>query len=129
MHDVEHITDEMLTRYLCGTASNEEQRQVEDYLAENDGRIDDLLAIVAAAEQTVDSASRERTAPHRRTVVRPLWLAVAAVACVALLVWGGRSIMQPAGQLKTNPAPTYAEMDTIVDGMDSIVELETDCSL
>ena len=104
-----NVTDEMIARYLSGMATPQEVSAVQDYLSENEERIDDLLAMSAAVEQFAPAK------PKRRA--RPLWPALSAAACVALLIGVGiafwHSNMSGMG-VGIETAPAYAEQDTMV---------------
>ena len=105
MKGAEHITDEMLTRWLCGQSFPDEEAAVLDYLAESDERIDDLSAISAAVNM---HAAR---LPERRT--RLLWPLVSAAASVALLIGIGLHIHNSGSAVASDPSPAYATQDSI----------------
>lgn len=107
MQKHEHITDEMLTRYLCGASSGIERQQVEAYLSESDERIDDLLNVVESAEHYGVRPGVRR--------VRPLWPALSAAACAALLIGISVSLWHrnTGDAARMDAAPAYAAMDTL----------------
>ena len=106
-----HISDELLARYLSGKATPEEESAVLDYLSESDERVEDLLAMSAAIETTKQQDDK--------TKVRPLWPALSAAASVALLIGVGIAIWHNSASNGVNidPAPAYAEQDSIVDSL------------
>lgn len=108
MTDAEHTTDEMLTRWLCGTATPDEEAAVLDYLAESDNHLDELLTVSASVRLT-----EEEKHAHR---VRRLWPAVSVAASVALLLGIGIGLWQQSGRpLGVDTAPAYATQDTIAE--------------
>lgn len=103
-----NVTDEMIARYLSGVASPDEEAAVLDYMSENDDRLDDLLAMTAAIEQNEGVKQKKR--------IRPLWPAISAAACVALLLGVGFALYNMSGNnMGVTPAPAYAEQDSITD--------------
>ena len=114
------VTDEMITRYLCGQATPEEESTVLDYLSESDEHIDDLLAMTAAS-QLVDSKAKT---PLKRTNIIRISLAVAAsialVVCITAPFWRSEqttpsNFTATKHTLHTEEAPHYASCDTIND--------------
>lgn len=106
-----NVTDEMIARYLSGKATSDEEAAVLDYMSENDERLDDLLAMSAAVEQ-----SRKQKTEHKSRI-RPLWPALSAAASVALLIGVGISLWhnsQSGSELGVDPSPAYATQDTLV---------------
>ena len=102
------VTDEMITRYLCGKATPEEESAVLDYLSERDGRIDDLLAMSAAIETT---KQRE----HKTTPTRFSWSVISAAACVALLIGVGIVLWHNSSDnISIDHSPAYASQDSII---------------
>ena len=115
----QHISDELLARYLSGKATPEEESAVLDYMSENDERLDDLLAMSAAVEQF----GQQETKHHGR--IRPLWPALSIAASIALVIcltiplWRidtpQPSPVATEHTLHTEEAPLYATCDTIND--------------
>lgn len=99
----------MIARYLSGKAFPEEEAVVLDYLSESDERLEDLLAMSAAVEVNRETEGRQR--------VRPLWPAITVAASVALLIGVGVAIWRhnSGSNIGIDPAPTYAETDSIVN--------------
>lgn len=108
------VTDEMIARYLSGKASPEEEVVVLDYLSESDEHLEDLLAMSVAVEVNKEEE------PKRQT--RPLWPAISAAACVALLIGVGIALWHNSmsNGVNVDPAPSYAEQDT----MDTVMSYE-----
>lgn len=103
-----NISDELLTRYLCGDVSDIERQQVEDYLAESDEHLDELLTITAAIEQFGKKKRKRRSLP--------VWRIISAAASIALLIGIGITLRHnyPSGSaIGIDPAPTYATQDSI----------------
>lgn len=132
MDNERHITDEALTRYLCGQCTPDEAAAVEAYLGQSDERIDDLLAMVAAVECFAPDGNAA-TLPLSKTHLniipvslrltgnlqidatprRRLWPALSAAASVAaILLVGAWLWLRPQG-LQRDAAPAYAAADTI----------------
>lgn len=109
MTDAEHITDEMLTRWLCGQSTPDEDAAVLDYLAESDEHIDGLLTASASVRLT------EEAKPLRR--VRRLWPTVSVAASVALLLGVGIGLWHRSSDssLDMDASPDYGELDSIVE--------------
>ena len=110
----QHISDEMIVRYLSGKATSEEEAAVLDYLAESDEHLDDLLAMSAAIEDHEASSRQD----HKTTKTRPLWPILSAVASVALLLIVGLSLWhysQSGSSIAIDSAPAYATQDTLVE--------------
>ncbi len=106
----QHISDELLARYLSGKATPEEESAVLDYLSENDERVEDLLAMSAAVEQF------GKQEVEQKKHVRPLWPALSAAASVALLIGVGIAIWHNSGDsVSIDQAPAYATQDSIVE--------------
>jgi hypothetical protein len=109
MTDAEHISDEMLTRWLCGQSTPDEEAAVLDYLAESDEHLDGLLTVSASVRLT------EEAKPVSR--VKHLWPTVSVAASVALLLgigiglWNQSSGSSPG----MDAAPAYGELDSIVE--------------
>lgn len=104
------ISDEMIARYLSGKASPEEEAAVLDYLAESDERLDDILAMSAAAE-----INREEKQMHH---IRPLWPTLSIAASVILFLCIGLPFLQqsPTGNnIGVDHAPSYTTTDTMID--------------
>jgi anti-sigma factor RsiW len=123
-----HISDEVLARYLSGKATAEEETAVLDYLSESDERVEELLAMTAAIETTRqqdDETTRRRDnkttrlRDNKTTRVRPLWPVISAAASVALLIGVGIALWHNSASNGVNidPAPAYAEQDSIVDSL------------
>jgi hypothetical protein len=115
-----HISDEVLARYLSGKATAEEETAVLDYLSENDERVEDLLAMSAAIETTRQQDDKTtRLRDNKTTRVRPLWPVISAAASVALLIGVGIAIWHNSTSdgVNIDPAPAYAEQDSIVDSL------------
>lgn len=103
-----NISDELLTRYLCGDVSDIERLQIEDYLAESDKHIDELLTIAAAVEQYGSE--------HQKRRIRPLWPAISAAASVALIIGIGVTFWhhsQSGTAMGIDQSPAYAAQDSI----------------
>lgn len=94
--------DNELTRLLSEGAS----LAAEEWLAESDEHVDDLLNIVAAIEVQHD-AVRLRRSVRRRLVLSVAAGVAAVVAVSAALFSRGYSTVQ------TEPAPSYAAADTV----------------
>lgn len=109
MTDAEHISDEMLTRWLCGQSTPDEEAAVLDYLAESDEHLDGLLTVSASVRLT------EEAKPVRR--VKHLWPTASIAASVALLLGIGMGLWhQSSGSpLGMDAAPAYGELDSIVE--------------
>ena len=54
MNDKNTISDELLTKFLCGKTTPEESELVMAYMAESDENIEDLKNICAAIEMQKD---------------------------------------------------------------------------
>ncbi len=112
----QHISDELLARYLSGKATPEEESIVLDYMSESDGHIDDLLAMSAAIE--LNTKGNKENAPAKLSIQRkrPLWPVVSAAASVALLIGVGIAIWHNSGDsVSIDQAPAYATQDSIVE--------------
>lgn len=114
-----NVSDELLTRWMCGEATPEEEAQVLDYLSENDERIDDLRTMVAATQLDSNNAFSQ---PKKKNVLR-ISLAIAAsvalVICLTIPLWRTDtpqpSLSATEHTLHTEEAPSYATYDTIND--------------
>ena len=117
-----HISDEVLARYLSGKATAEEETAVLDYLSENDERVEDLLAMSAAIETCstgVEESKSQKVEESKGRRVRPLWPVISAAASVALLIGVGIALWHNSASNGVNidPAPAYAEQDSIVESL------------
>ncbi len=98
----------MITRYLSGKATPDEEAAVLAYLSESEEHLDDFLAMSAAIEINNEVSHQKH--------VRPLWPVISAVASVALLIglgitlWHNHMIGENIG---IDPAPTFAVLDSI----------------
>ena len=112
MDNERHITDEALTRYLCGQCTPDEAAAVEAYLGQSDEHIDDLLAMAAAVERFAPDGE-VATLPLAAAPRCRLWPALSAAASVAaILLLGAWLWLRPQG-LQRDAAPAYAAADTI----------------
>lgn len=82
MNDKNTISDELLTKFLCGKTTPEETELVMAYMAESDENIEDLKNICAAIEMQKDV---EKVAPCR-SPHKFLWIISSAAAAVAAIV-------------------------------------------
>ena len=115
----QHISDEMIARYLSGKATPEEELAVLDYMSENDERLNDLLAMSASMEQF----GGQKVEQKKR--IRPLWTAlsiaasIALVICITIPLWKTEqsqpSLIATEHTLHTEEATLYATCDTIND--------------
>ena len=103
-----HISDELLTRWMCGQATPEEEAEVLDYLSESDEHIDDLKTIVAAT-QVGNDMQRPRIIVYsssKKSIIR-ISLAIAAsvalVICLTIPLW--RTASRTFGGGGTSPCP------------------------
>ena len=113
------ISDELLTRWLCGKATPEEENKVLDYLADSDENIEDLKAIVAATQLANNEAV---SMPRRRNLFKiPIAIAasIALLVCVSIPLWFTKQPQTPIStaehSLQIEEAPIYATCDTIND--------------
>lgn len=115
MTDEKHITDEMLTRWLCGQSTPDEETAVLDYLAESDEHFNGLLTIASS----VKIIKKE----HTNRWVRPLWPTVSIAASVALLLGIGTALwhLSSGSTMGIDAAPAYATHDTIVEPIEDIL--------
>lgn len=105
-----NISDELFTRYLCGDVSDIERQQVEDYLAESDEHLTEMLTITAAIEQFGKKQHKRRSFP--------VWRTISAAASIALLIGIGITLRHnyPSGSaIGIDPAPAYASQDSIAE--------------
>ena len=82
MNDKNTISDELLTKFLCGKTTPEETELVMAYMAESDENIEDLKNICAAIEVQKDV---EKVAP-RHSPRRFLWIISSVAVAVAAIV-------------------------------------------
>ena len=82
MNDKNTISDELLTKFLCGKTTPEETELVMAYMAESDENIEDLKNICAAVEIQKDVEKVAPRRPHRRF----LWIVSSAAAAIAAIV-------------------------------------------
>lgn len=82
MNDKNTISDELLTKFLCGKTTPKETELVLAYMAERDENVEDLKNICAAIEIQKDI---EKVAP-RRSLRRFLWIISSVAASVAAIV-------------------------------------------
>ena len=94
--------DNELTRFLGGDAS----LAAEDWLAESDEHVDDLLNMAAAIEVQHDAVRSRRLARRR------LFMSIAA-GIVALVVVSAVLFPRGSATVQTEPAPSYAAADTV----------------
>lgn len=105
-----NISDELLTRYLCGDVSGIEHQQVEDYLAKSDEHQTELLTITAAIEQFGKKQRKKRSLP--------VWRTISAAASIALLIGIGITLLhnyQSGSAIGIDTAPAYASQDPIAE--------------
>lgn len=110
MQNNSNISDELLTRYLCGDVSDIERQQIEDYLAESDEHLTEMLTITAAIEQFGKKQHKRRSLP--------VWRTISAAASIALLIGIGITLRHnyPSGSaIGIDPAPAYASQDSIAE--------------
>lgn len=112
-----NVSDELLTRWLCGQTTPEEEAQVLDYLSESDEHIDDLRAIVSATQLTETPAIRQEKRKNLLGISLAFAASIALIICFTLPFWRSESPSQMATEhtLHTEEAPLYATCDTIND--------------
>ena len=98
-----HISDEVLARYLSGKATAEEETAVLDYLSENDERVEDLLAMSAAIETCSTGVEESKSQKVEESKGRR----------VGIALWHNSA----SNGVNIDPAPAYAEQDSIVDSL------------
>ena len=108
--------DNELTRFLNGDTS----LAAEEWLAESDEHVDDLLNIVAAIEAQHDAVRLRRSARRR------LFLSVAA-GVAALVAVAAVFFSRGYATVQTEQAPSYASADTVtpLTTADSFVTIDT----
>ena len=77
-----NISDELLTKFLCGKTTPEETEIVLSYMAESDENIEDLANISAAIETMYDAEKGAHSRPPRKF----LWIISSVAAAVAAIV-------------------------------------------
>lgn len=117
-----NVSDELLTRWLSGQATPEEEAEVLDYLSESDEHIDDLQTMVAATQVGYDMLHPQKKYTSSKNNIIKISLSIAAsialVICLTIPLWRTEQ-PQPAiaaeHTLHTEEAPLYATCDTIND--------------
>ncbi len=83
MEKNKQISDELLTKYMSGKATPEEEEIVVDYLAENDGNLEDFKNIT---EAVVLNNRMDAEKPKRNRIIH-FATAAAAVALLVMVGW------------------------------------------
>lgn len=106
------MTDEILNKYLNGTASEEEKNAVKEYMAESDEHLYELMSIVDAIRehQEIDN---QKVKPIIKT--KAVYYRVAAAVAV-LLVCGGiwltqRNVSLSVGGQNTHNGEQFAQLE------------------
>ena len=87
MNDKNTISDELLTKFLCGKTTPEETELVMAYMAESDENVEDLKNICAAIEIQKDKTASQPTHTRRNRIFkRAIWTITSVAASVLIIV-------------------------------------------
>lgn len=86
MNDKNTISDELLTKFLCGKTTPEESELVMAYMAESDENIEDLKNICAAIEMQKDMDAQPAHQKRERNHKRTIWMISSVAATVLIIV-------------------------------------------
>lgn len=115
------ISDELLAKYISGTASESETAQVLAYFSQNDELANDFVNICAAIElqKNIDKQLKIKKSTQKRSR-KPLWFAISAIAAAVAIVVvclftlpQSQESSQIAQSIDTKPlAQTVSQTDT-----------------
>ncbi len=115
---LKNISDELVTRYISGVATPQEESELLQYMEQHPDFADDLLAITAAIKAQHDSEAANKTIKTtRRISFRPIYSIAAAVAALVAVVLVLR-ISQPSSSA---PVVATTDADTVETDVSVVV--------
>lgn len=112
MEENKYISDELLAKYMSGMASPEEEAAVLDYLAENDGNLEDFIHISEAV--VLNNLVEKNERRKRKRVVRYISAAAALALLVIVSLFAIHRFDNPNDQFAQEQPPSVEVADSTI---------------